>query len=174
MDELSDVLTTLRELFQTDRAFYTTYRFMDPNRRDTNLSIHLRNNASIYALLRHYLLAATSRPEPAANFVMSIPLNLDLSGNFFDPVVVHPTAEQIRTATERDIPVVNETCAICQDSLAVATRIRSCGHCFHAECIHEWFSQNPRCPVCRHDVREPTQDSMVESLTQLLAEERDE
>jgi hypothetical protein len=34
-----------------------------------------------------------------------------------------------------------------------ATRIRHCGHCFHSGCIGEWFSMNPRCPVCRHDIR---------------------
>lgn len=152
---MEEILCVLQEMSRTDRVFFGTYRFMNSQHRDTIMATHLRNNANAIALLRHYLLVANAPIEPPTSLVMSIPLNLDISGNFFDPIPVHPTVEQIRTATEREIPVINETCAICQDSVTVATRIRSCGHCFHAECINEWFSQSPRCPVCRHDVREP-------------------
>lgn len=91
---------------------------------------------------------------------MNIPLGslLDPSGNFIrsfmEPVQVIPTREQITAATENHIQATDTTCAICQEGVTCATRIRDCGHYFHSQCILEWFTMNPRCPVCRHDIRE--------------------
>lgn len=152
-DRATEILTTLQELFQTNRAFFATYRFMDSTTRDAMMAFNMRNTAGTIALLR--MLAATDEPPARReNIIMSIPITFDMSGNFLDPVIVRPTTEQIRAATQVDVPVANETCAICQDSVSVATRIRHCGHCFHANCIGEWFGMNPRCPVCRHDIRD--------------------
>jgi hypothetical protein len=33
-------------------------------------------------------------------------------------------------------------------------RIRHCGHCFNEESIQHWFRNNVRCPVCRLDIRD--------------------
>lgn len=91
---------------------------------------------------------------------MNIPLNtlFDTSGNvmrsFFDPVQVAPTREQITDAVDDNVVVTETNCAICQDSVTSATRIRACEHCFHSNCIREWFTMNTRCPVCRHDIRD--------------------
>jgi hypothetical protein len=90
--------------------------------------------------------------------VLNIPIGgMDISGNFFDPVIVAPTQQQIRAATDEHINVVDTTCSICQESVTCATRIRACGHAFHGQCIDQWFTMNPRCPVCRHDIRENLQ-----------------
>lgn len=146
----------IREITQTDRAFFSMIRFLDGNTRNHIVAAHMRNTSQAYALLRLYL-SQSSRTE---SIVMNIPLNsiLDPSGNFMrnflDPVPVVPTREQITAATENHIGVTDQTCAICQEGVTCATRIRACGHCFHSQCIHEWFSMNTRCPICRHDIRE--------------------
>lgn len=159
-DDLPDVMTTLQEMFQTNRAFFASYRFMNAELRDQLMSMNMRNTSSTIALLRHYMLLVANRPQQEqtgepASVIMNIPITFDASGNFWDPVRIRPTTEQIRAAVEREIPMTDHTCAICQDSVSVATRIRHCGHCFHAQCVNEWFSQSPRCPVCRHDIRLP-------------------
>lgn len=150
------VLDLIRELTQTDRAFFSMIRFLDGNTRNHLVAAHMRNTSQAYALLRLYLSQST-RTE---SIVMNIPLNsiLDPSGNFMrnflDPVPVVPTRDQITAATENHVGVTDQTCAICQEAVTCATRIRACGHCFHSQCIHEWFSMNTRCPICRHDIRD--------------------
>lgn len=150
------VLDLIRELTQTDRAFFSMIRFLDGNTRNHLVAAHMRNTSQAYALLRLYLSQST-RTE---SIVMNIPLNsiLDPSGNFMrnflDPVPVVPTRDQIQAATENHVGVTDQTCAICQEAVTCATRIRACGHCFHSQCIHEWFSMNTRCPICRHDIRD--------------------
>lgn len=150
------VLDLIRELTQTDRAFFSMIRFLDGNTRNHLVAAHMRNTSQAYALLRLYLSQST-RTE---SIVMNIPLNsiLDPSGNFMrnflDPVAVVPTRDQITAATENHVGVTDQTCAICQDAVTCATRIRACGHCFHSQCIQEWFSMNTRCPICRHDIRD--------------------
>jgi hypothetical protein len=149
-----DVLDVVHELLQVERAFYGTVRFFDNASRSQLTAGHLRNTNNIIALLRQYM----TEPGRVASMVLNIPLRtMDLSGNFFDPVTVTPTQAQIRAATEDHIDMTDTTCAICQEGVTCATRLRVCGHAFHGQCIQQWFTMNPRCPVCRHDVRENLQ-----------------
>jgi hypothetical protein len=80
----------------------------------------------------------------------------DMSGNptFLEPVPVVATREQIAAGVEMNIPMYDYNCAICQEPVSTATRIRACGHAFHTQCINQWFSMNTHCPVCRHDIRD--------------------
>lgn len=150
MSESPDVLDILRDILETERTFYQMFRFLDGGSRNQLLAAHMRNTSSTLALVRLFMTQTQQ-----TTMVMNIPLNIDLSGNFFDPVPVVPTRAQIVAATEthRGVPA-NTTCAICQDEVTCATRIRACGHNFHASCIDQWFQMNPRCPVCRHDIRD--------------------
>jgi hypothetical protein len=144
-----DVLDILHEMLVTDRAFYGTLRFMDGGSRSHIIAAHMRNHNQMLAIIRAYMLTPAT-----TNMVLNIPIGtMDASGNFFDPVPIVPSAQQIQTATETNVPVSNETCSICQDVMVNATRIRHCGHVFHAQCITQWFTMNARCPVCRHDIR---------------------
>lgn len=141
-------LEILRDIFETERAFFGIVRFLEGNTRNNVVAAHMRNTGMALQILR----VITDRPPATAT------MNIDLTGNmlrFLDPVPVVPTRNQVAAGTERDINVTGINCAICQEGVTVATRIRTCGHCFHADCIERWFSMNPRCPVCRHDVREP-------------------
>ena len=145
-----DVLEIIQDILETERSFYQMYRFLDGGSRNLLLASHMRNTSSALALVRLYM----SQPQQTT-MVMNIPINMDASGNFFDAVPIVPTQAQITAATEihRGVPA-NTNCAICQDEVTCATRIRACGHNFHAACINQWFQMNPRCPVCRHDIRD--------------------
>ena len=150
-------LDAIRDITQTDRAFFNVVRFLDGHTRNHIVAAHLRNTSQLTAIVR---LFASQQPARAENIVMNIPLNsiFDPSGNFLrnfmEPVPVVPSREQIQSATENHIQAVDTICAICQEAVTCATRIRHCGHCFHSQCIHEWFSMNTRCPICRHDIRD--------------------
>lgn len=145
------VLDVLRDILETESRFFQTTRFLDGRTRNHLVAAYLRNTNLMLNLVQSHM----TRPTETATMVMNIPINLaDLSGNFFDPVPIIPTRAQITAATETHIGVTNTVCSICQDSVTCATRIRHCGHCFHGSCIDQWFSMNPRCPVCRYDIRE--------------------
>lgn len=82
------------------------------------------------------------------------------SRTFLDPIPIIPTRDHIRSASTVsiiDTLQTNDVCSICQDSIIIGNRIRTlnaCNHTFHINCIDTWFTQNVRCPVCRHDIRE--------------------
>ena len=78
------------------------------------------------------------------------------------PVIIHPTPEQINSATSLTPHTeVEESilCAICQDHTCPADtnewrEIEVCGHLYHKKCIDRWFETSVNCPICRIDIRE--------------------
>lgn len=143
------VLDLLQDILATDRAFYQTVRFLDSQTRNHVIAAHLRNTGAAYRILDTF-----QRQPQRTTMVMNIPITMDLSGSFFDPVPVAPSAAQIEAAIEPHTGVPAGTmCAICQEEVSCASRLRECGHLFHSGCIGQWFQLNPRCPVCRHDIR---------------------
>lgn len=139
-----EILNVLQEMLETDRAFYAMSRFLSMERRDALILHHMQNNRQITDLLR-ILTPRVGR---------TIIVRPTIRDDFFEPVPVTPTQEQITNATETEVSVTDTTCAICQDAVTSATRIRHCQHSFHSNCINEWFELNSRCPVCRHDIRQ--------------------
>jgi hypothetical protein len=88
---------------------------------------------------------------------------------FLQPVIVHPTPEQIaeNTSVGNLVSDVDHACAICQDSLTAeqeGRKLNACGHWFHKSCIDTWLATNVHCPVCRHDIREPLRQQTREEL----------
>jgi hypothetical protein len=151
-DDQVNVLDILSEMYMTEREFFNVMRFMNAQTRNEALTTHQRINERTLLLLNRYLSLQERRP---ARVIMNIPLNLSEHGNaFWDSVNVPPTINQINAAVERLIPVHDTTCSICQEAVTSATRIRHCQHSFHGNCINNWFDLNPRCPVCRYDIRE--------------------
>ena len=80
---------------------------------------------------------------------------------FFDNVPVVPTEEQIDNAC--DMITYSQDASgqqMCPISLTrfnngqQVMRIRQCGHVFIEENLRHWFTLNPRCPICRYDIRE--------------------
>jgi hypothetical protein len=88
---------------------------------------------------------------------------------FLQPVVVHPTADQINANTTegRLVSDTEHACAICQDALTAdqeGRKLNQCGHWFHKQCIDTWFERDVHCPVCRHDIRESVRQQTREDL----------
>ena len=81
--------------------------------------------------------------------------------SFRQPVVVAPSTQTIESSSEilSGSTLTDPTiCAICQDSIQptdTLRRLTSCTHTYHQVCIDQWFLGSPRCPTCRHDIREP-------------------
>lgn len=157
MEEERTLYDIYHEMYETDRTFFNTMRFIDSQHRSAVMLNYLRNTNLALSILRSYERTQANQPT---QMVLNIPLNLsDISGgntstHFFDPVPVVPTQQQIRDGVEHHVGVTDTICSICQEAVTCATRIRGCGHCFHGQCIQQWLSMNPRCPMCRHDIRD--------------------
>lgn len=150
LEDEDSVLDVLREMFETERTFYGTVRFLEGQTRNHIVAAQMRNTAVALQILRMFM----ERPAHPQSLVMNIDLSGNVLRNFLDPVPVVPTREQIASATETGVSVANTNCAICQEAVTSATRLRTCGHCFHSDCIDQWLGMNTRCPVCRHDIRD--------------------
>jgi hypothetical protein len=84
--------------------------------------------------------------------------------NFFDPVEIFPTQDQIEIATKvarfGDIVFpLNISCPISLDFFSNNSQvlvIRQCNHIFNINELQTWFRVNCKCPVCRYDIRDYT------------------
>ena len=89
------ILDVLQTMLETERTFLQTLRFL-PDGRSTLVTSQQRNSSAIITLLRSYLLTRGSE----ATFTIPIRFPLPVGpSSWSDPVVVHPTAEQITAAT---------------------------------------------------------------------------
>ena len=80
--------------------------------------------------------------------------------NNLQDVIVRPTNEQIRFATEMilyDSSLITQLqCPISLEYFVTGEeicRIKHCRHCFKRSSLLNWFRRNVRCPVCRYDIR---------------------
>jgi hypothetical protein len=84
--------------------------------------------------------------------------------DFLNSIPIRPTQEQINNASSlviySDIQTPNSSsCVISLEQFAPSDTVRHihhCGHIFFPEQFNQWFSNNVRCPVCRHDIRNTT------------------
>jgi hypothetical protein len=41
-------------------------------------------------------------------------------------------------------------CSICLEKNGTMSHVLPCGHAFHIQCIGTWYTNDRRCPMCRH------------------------
>jgi hypothetical protein len=80
----------------------------------------------------------------------------------FQDIIIHASQELIDSgSTLRTLLMdLEENCSICQDRMRQGENIRrlnACQHEFHGACVDNWFlRRSVLCPICRHDIRDPT------------------
>lgn len=119
----------------------------------------IQRNQTEEALMNSFNLVFTngnSSLNPLTSFLNTILQTVDTNG--LESVPVRPTADQIQSGSSIvEITNTQESCAICQEHMNPNDRIRRLNHCrhkFHNNCIMRSFETSPRCPICRHDIRE--------------------
>jgi hypothetical protein len=93
----------------------------------------------------------------------------NILSNFWTNVPVYPSAEQITNATqnvEYDAETMREqTCPITMtefNETSQILKIRECGHIFNENALRRWFRNHVTCPVCRCDIRTPSNEQSNE------------
>jgi Ring finger domain len=148
------ILAVLRDLIESNTRRFSSIMVLEEPVRNRALANNYRETLAILDLL-NILARPPEVQEPTRRFTINLPAS-EILRAFEDPVPVVATADQITAATEMNIATEEDSnCAICQESMAVATRLRACNHVFHHSCINTWFRTSVRCPVCRNDIREP-------------------
>ena len=107
-----------------------------------------------------------SSPDSLFSNIFSFPIN-NLGTRTYEDVIVSPTRREIENAVEVFNYTENNTqnhhsCPITMEEFVIndrVSRIRHCGHTFREEAINNWFRLNVRCPVCRYDIREYTNNN---------------
>ena len=105
----------------------------------------------------------TTNTNTATNTQPNIFLQTILS--MLSPVRISPSQSQIDNAIETYSYNSNETrnCPIDREPIRrgdSVVRIRHCGHIFRRDNILTWFQHNPRCPLCRYDIRNYTRNDI--------------
>ena len=148
-----ELLNTINNLIGGRNTFFErTINRLSIGTRDATVTTFLLNERCFMELINR-IHTSHQRTTAAATAL----LTMNLPQAFMDPVIVTPTQTHIERATVTvvDVPA-NTRCAICQDDItANATQIRHCEHMYHSACFTQWFSMSVRCPVCRHDIRQP-------------------
>jgi len=112
----------------------------------------------------------TYRYTPPSNLNLNNILQSFLSSN----VTVRPSQEQIELASRRVIfntieNPLNLTCPINQiefNSTDEVIQLIHCRHIFSTTSILQWFERNVHCPLCRHDIRDSTENTATTENTE--------
>jgi len=151
INTLYSVLNQTREnIFNTnlDQLFSS---FSNNLNRPNNLNVDNNlNENNIYT--RHFIIR---NPNTYSFF------NND-DDDFFNPIVIRPTQEQINNATEECIfsSIIDPPNSSCPISLVqfqnndTVFKIKQCGHLFFKNQLENWLLENTKCPLCRYDIRD--------------------
>jgi hypothetical protein len=155
MDEEVDILEIINNLVDTRGQFFSRcFNGIQHENRFNGLNMFL-SSERLYIELLDRIHRSQTRQNLVANIITWTAEAPQVPPGFTSSVRVIASPEQIASSIE-SIPSSHSNCAICQDSITSgASRIRQCGHEYHESCLSSWFTMSVRCPVCRHDIREP-------------------
>ena len=118
--------------------------------------------AILSPLLRSLDRLAGLAPPAVTHQPVQRVLGANRFAGLFQDVIIHASQELIDNGSNMRTLLMDleESCSICQDRMRQGENIRrlnACQHEFHGACVDNWFLQRSvLCPVCRHDIRDPT------------------
>jgi hypothetical protein len=179
----TNLSSLLNPIFNNTNPHISTTQTAQPNstipvstRESTtrNLPLPTRNNYTIPRIPLSILSYRENRMPIVQNEMTGIYDDIystisNLIRPNLEPVIVHPTPDQIDNATtlvmidtsQNEFEDEGEICSICQDGYTDGQAVRKINHCdhsFHKSCIDEWFERNVHCPICRYDIRENSEN----------------
>jgi len=139
------------------------------NNTETTTGPRARSNSMMEPSGRRRLRRPRSRP-PTIPFRLPnlVPTTTEtelINTSYDSPVRIRPSVRQIRNATEviiysqlpQDTRDIQSRCPIDIGNFSpedAVLRIRHCGHIFREMNLRQHFRRNPRCPLCRFDIRD--------------------
>tara|TARA_Y100000389_G_scaffold164614_1_gene168441 strand:- start:39819 stop:40136 length:318 start_codon:yes stop_codon:yes gene_type:complete len=78
---------------------------------------------------------------------------------------IYKTNEGVEMFCRHHVPKSEEKCVICMSGL-YDEHIIPCGHSFHTKCIHKWMKRHNTCPICRKNIINNVDTTLLELLNQ--------
>ena len=164
--------TPIRESSNNSGHPHVYYDYANPIDRSTYVGDVNDNNPDITNFLSDIITNNNSNNNAHDNN----PIITSFLTNFLNSVPVRPTQEQINSASRlvsySDIQNPNSTsCAISLELFVPSDsviQLNHCRHIFFPDQFNQWFSNNVRCPVCRHDIRNTTNNSNSNLTTNII------
>ena len=163
-DYRHDIRTTHTHVLNESRNFTRTTPPTTPIRPTQPRNTNTRRNTPTETQTTHGTTQSMtfSSPESLFSNIFTFPINT--TARRYEDVIVSPTQQEIDNAVEvfvytEDRIQPNSRCPITMEEFTVGdriSRIRYCEHMFREDAINNWFRLNVRCPVCRYDIREYT------------------
>jgi len=151
----------INQMFNDRQNNYIHYDYNRPiNRNIYNENIN-RNSINRNSINRNNINNNNINPNISSSIFDSNELT-NFFTNFLNTTVpIRPTQQQIENASRliRYNSIENplsESCPISLEHFSNGEMVRQLKHCGHLFCqasFQQWFENNVRCPVCRHDIR---------------------
>ena len=145
----------------SNQSLHSMLEIMNNQQQTFNLLLERYNYEINYP--RDYTRYYTPRNVNNFTFPTNFSVNLEnLINEFNNDVVVRPTNDQVLSSTTRcqycniENPI-NNSCPINHTEFSNDTEVIMINHCRHIFLPDEilyWFQNNVRCPLCRYDIRE--------------------
>lgn len=153
----------------SNQSLHSMLEIMNNQQQTFNLLLE-RYNSNLNQP-RNYRRYYTPRNVNNFRFPTNFSVNLEnLINEFNNDVIVRPTNDQILASTTRCLYCnienpINNSCPISHNEFSNDTEVIMINHCRHIflpDQILHWFQNNVRCPLCRYDIREDTNNSEPE------------
>ncbi len=153
----------------SNQSLHSMLEIMNNQQHTFNLLLERYNSNLNYQ--RNYRPYYAARNVSNFRFPTNFSINLEnLINEFNNDVVVRPSQEQILLSTTRCLysnieNPINNSCPISHHEFtndSEVIMINHCKHIFLPEQIIHWFQNNVRCPLCRYDIREDSNNTEPE------------
>jgi hypothetical protein len=156
-DATNDTLTAILGLLSlpSGGGSISVEPLLSPNLYTNPLLQYPTAQYGYYAPSQHHIPVARQRTPTTQDQSWA-----EILASFMNPIPIRPTQEQIDRATRlyiTDASSARDSCVICFEAISdgqAQREICACSHAFHRDCIDRHFQTSPRCPLCRHDIRE--------------------
>ena len=120
-----------------------------PLRLDQHRQPQTVHSSSHSQLLQLVHVRFSNRPPPAAAARQALSPAVEPVGLTQSQLDAVP--DSVWQGDTRSADAEKERCSICLEEYEVGVSVVSkvrCGHVYHRECIRQWLSHNPTCPLC--------------------------
>ena len=133
----------------------------------TNLNNYITQVQESRALLRDIVHIIDNQDRNMTRMITNSTLNTTVNRLLNNTTSLFPSNTEISEATtdmsfsEIENPI-NTQCPITHEDFQpdqLVTRINHCGHIFSRNELAEWFRFGSHCPVCRHNIRNTTNNN---------------
>lgn len=151
----------LREARNLDKKIDQFVIFTDEEKGMNELTEEIKKYKKTNPKVRVFLVTMVQMkyevPKELKSNLILLGLNEQLSSNIEMATKIMNAFTPAEPNEAGITPYKERLCPICFEDFTRIVAITSCKHCFHKECIEQWFNHSKTCPCCRKQQEEDDQ-----------------